>query len=157
MPFIERNGDMFAADDLDALAHGVNVQGVMGGIAGAFANKYPYMKNHYQNLCQQKTFKPGDILPWKEDGKPAVYNLATQEQPGADAKYNLIDSTMKKMLKHAEKNGIQTIGIPQIGCGIGGLGWRRVRKIIKQHAERSPVNVIAYTYEQPKRNTWYDR
>jgi O-acetyl-ADP-ribose deacetylase (regulator of RNase III) len=61
------------------------------------------------------------------------------------------------MLKHAKNNGIQTIGIPQIGCGIGGLGWRRVRKIIKQHAEKSLVNVIAYTYEQPKRNTWYDR
>jgi O-acetyl-ADP-ribose deacetylase (regulator of RNase III) len=149
---------MFAADDLDALAHGVNVVGVMGGIAGMFANKYPDMKNHYQEICKQGKLNPGQILPWKEEGKPAVYNLATQKNPGADAQYDLVDKTVKQMLKHAESNGIKTIGIPQIGCGIGGLGWRRVRRIIKTHAEKSPVNLIAYTYEPPtKKETWYER
>ena len=161
MPFSERTGDMFADKSLDALAHGVNIRGVMGGIAGTFAAKYPDMRDHYQELCSQNGLKPGHILPWKEEGKPIVYNLATQVDPGADARYDLIDKSVKRMLSHAETYGVQNIGIPQIGCGIGGLGWRQVRKIIKKHADNSPVNVVAYTYAPPPQrqasNVWYNQ
>ena len=159
MPFSERSGDMFAADDLDAIAHGVNCVGVMGGIAGMVANKYPEMANHYKQVCKNDGLKTGQVLPWKEDGKPAVYNLATQQNPGADAQYGHIKKSMKIMVKHAERNGINSIGVPQIGCGIGGLEWDKVREIIKKVSDRSPVNVIAYTYEPPKRNissAWFN-
>jgi len=155
MPFSERTGDMFAADDLDAIAHGVNTKGVMGGIAGVVAQKYPEMASHYKNICNDGQLKTGQVFPWKEEGKPAVYNLATQENPGSDAQYRHVKKTMKVMLKHAEQNGIQKIGVPQIGCGIGGLDWDKVKNIMTEVSNRSPINVIAYTYEPPKR-TWFN-
>lgn len=146
MPFIERTGDMFADPSLDALAHGVNCQGDMGGIAGVFAKKYPEMATYYKGICRDNGLKTGDILPWKEKGAPLIYNLATQQRGGPDAKYQHIDTTMGKMLSHAEKIGIGSIGVPQIGCGIGGLEWPKVKSILKKHAENSPVDVVAYTY-----------
>jgi O-acetyl-ADP-ribose deacetylase (regulator of RNase III) len=154
MSFSERTGDMFAADDLDALAHGVNVKGVMGGIAGEFARRYPEMEKHYKGLCKNGEFNPGEVFPWQEKGKPMVYNLATQENPGADAQYKLVKKTMRSMLSHAEAAGINKIGIPQIGCGIGGLNWDKTRNIIRNVSKKSPVEVIAYTYEPPKKNNF---
>jgi O-acetyl-ADP-ribose deacetylase (regulator of RNase III) len=159
MPFIERTGDMFADQSLDALAHGVNCEGAMGGIAGMFANKYPDMATYYRRICAGNGLNTGDILPWRAEGTPMIYNLATQQHGGPDAKYEHIDTTMGKMLSHAEKNGIQNIGVPQIGCGIGGLEWPKVKSILKKHAENSPVNVVAYTYGEPTPKTasaWYN-
>jgi O-acetyl-ADP-ribose deacetylase (regulator of RNase III) len=152
MSFSERTGDMFQASDLDALAHGVNCKGVMGGIAGTFAQKYPDMEKHYKGLCDRGELETGQIFPWQEEGKPMVYNLATQENPGSDAKYKHVKKTMRSMLNHAEATGINKIGVPQIGCGIGGLDWDRTRNIIKNISSKSPVEVVAYTYEPPKRN-----
>ena len=152
MGFSERTGDMFAANDLDALAHGVNVKGFMGGIAGVFAKKYPEMEKHYKDLCQKKELLTGQIFPWEEKNGPIIYNLATQYNGGADAQYRHVKKTMKSMLSHAEASGVKKIGIPQIGCGIGGLEWGKTRGIIKNIAEKSPVEVVAFTYEPPKRN-----
>lgn len=163
MSYSERTGDMFEAGDIDAYAHGVNCQGVMGGIAGVFANKYPDMAEHYKGVCQNGELITGDIFPWKEDGKPAVYNLATQENGGADAQYKHIKKTVKKMLDHAEYHNINKIGIPQIGCGIGGLEWPKVSNIIKKIADKYPTEVVAFTYE-PKApskktipNNWFEK
>ena len=150
MSFSERTGDMFAADDLDALAHGVNTVGIMGGIAGKFENEYPEMAEHYKGLCNRGEFKAGQVFPWQEKGKPMVYNLATQEKPGADAQYKYVKKTMKNMLGHANSIGIKKIGIPQIGCGIGGLEWDKTKNIIQNVAKSSPVEVVAFSYEPPK-------
>lgn len=153
MSFSEREGDIFEANDLDALAHGVNCHGAMGGIAGLFAKHYPEMADYYKDVCNKGQLNPGDMIPWKEDGKPAVYNLATQYHGGADASYEHIATTIPKMLNHAEKHGIKTIGIPQIGAGIGGLEWPKVRDIISEAAEKSPVHVVAFSYAPPKPKT----
>ena len=150
MPFMEKNGDLFADTDLDAIAHGVNIKGVMGGIAGTIASKYPEMHDYYRYVCRNNLLNGGDILPWKETNKPSVYNLATQINGGADARYPLIKKSVKKMLKHAEANGIDTIGIPEIGCGIGGLELPKVTKIISKLANKSPVTVTMYHYVPPK-------
>jgi O-acetyl-ADP-ribose deacetylase (regulator of RNase III) len=42
MSYSERQGDLFAATDLDGIAHGVNCHGQMGaGIAKIIREKYP--------------------------------------------------------------------------------------------------------------------
>lgn len=150
MSFTERTGDLLADDKLDAIAHGVNCEGPMGGIAGLVAKKYPTMVPVYQDLCKSGKLNPGQVFPWTEPNKPMVYNLATQQKPGADAQYRHVKKTMKIMVRHAAKNGIDTIGVPQIGCGIGGLDWDKTKSIMQKVAGRSKVNVIAYTYDPPK-------
>jgi len=148
MSFSEQNGDIFKSEGLDAIAHGVNCKGPMGGFAGLVKSKYPEMSNHYRELCNRRLLKPGNIFHWHEEGSPNIYNLATQENPGPDAKYEYIDASMKTMLSHAEAHGVRTIGIPQIGCGIGGLEWPKTRELIRSISEKSPVHVVAFSYEE---------
>jgi O-acetyl-ADP-ribose deacetylase (regulator of RNase III) len=48
------------------------------------------------------------------------------------------------MLTHASNSGISSIGLPRIGCGIGGLIWEDVRNVLRTLAESSPVDIVVY-------------
>lgn len=148
MPFFERTGDLFESpSDLDAVAHGVNCKGVMGkGVALAFAQRYPDMKKHYVALCEQRLMSPGRCDVWV-GGHTYVYNLATQNRPGPDAKLRWVAESVASMLQHAEDHGVGRIGIPRIGCGIGGLQWVEVRMILELLALESTVDLVVYSLD----------
>lgn len=127
---IIKHGDLFTTE-ATKIGHGVNTKGVMGaGIAKAFKEKYPNNYKAYANECKLGNLKPGGLMVWLEDGK-SIYNLASQDNPGADASYAwLFESTnraARRLLNMKEK----TLAIPQIGCGIGGLDWDEAEKVLR--------------------------
>lgn len=137
-------GDLFTTPGLYALAHGVNCVGVMGkGIAAQFKARWPAMHWEYQRVCRRGDLAPGGIHVWRMGGRPKVYNLATQKGLGAQASLVAIREAMVKMLQHAEANGVKRIGMPRVGCGIGGLAWADVGLVIADVAQRSPVEIVA--------------
>jgi len=84
MPIEFVKGDLFANRfGAKALAHGCNCQGSMGaGIATGFRDRYPDMFQEYRRRCkaQPREFNLGDAMLWKEEDKPWVFNLGTQEK-----------------------------------------------------------------------------
>jgi O-acetyl-ADP-ribose deacetylase (regulator of RNase III) len=65
-----------------ALAHGCNCQGSMGaGVAKQMKANYPKMFEEYRSMCKAdpRQFNLGDSFLWIEEGKPSVFNLATQD------------------------------------------------------------------------------
>lgn len=136
-------GNLFTMSNLDALAHGVNCVGFMGkGIALQFKSRWPAMYWEYQRVCRRGDLLPGGIHVWRMAGKPKIYNLATQKGIGAQASLVAIREAMVKMLQHAEANGVKHIGMPRIGCGIGGLTWVDVGLVLADVAQRSPVELV---------------
>lgn len=142
-----RTGDLFEQVDLDAIGHGVNCMGKMGsGIAVLFKNEFPEMYESYAKLCEQKKLKLGMVYPWHEEELELwVFNLATQFKTGRNADLDAVRMTVKKMLAFCEKKCITSVGLPQIGSGIGGLNWREVSKAIEEIADQSSVNVVLMT------------
>lgn len=140
-------GDLFDPGwGLEALAHGVNCQGVMGaGIAVMFRDSLPAMYEEYKHRCQKELIQPGDIMTWASWKAPLVYNLATQNRPGADASLDAVRDSVRRMLLDAELRGIKRVGMPRIGCGIGGLKWDDVRLILAECATGSPVDILVVT------------
>jgi O-acetyl-ADP-ribose deacetylase (regulator of RNase III) len=139
-------GNLFDAD-VDALAHGVNCQGSMGGgIAAEFARRYPKMKDRYAELCEARLLNPGSYYLRRSD-KPAIYNLATQQLPGPDAQLEWIEIAVKAMLKDAESVGMKSIAMPRIGCGIGGLQWSEVGPAIQKLATQSSIDLTVYVLQ----------
>ncbi len=137
MPIEFISGDLFANRfKAQALAHGCNCQGSMGaGIAKGFKERYPEMFEEYRRRCktEPRKFNLGDVLLWKAEGRPWVFNLATQERYWhARASYEAIEIALKKMKQRANREGITSIAIPRIGVGYGGLSWKKVRAIIEQ-------------------------
>lgn len=125
-----RTGDLFAQDDVDAIGHGVNCRGVMGGgIAKLFKRKYPAMYTQYNFACRAGLLHAGDVFPWVEYGDPPnyIFNIASQTNPGADATLGALERGVHRVFDLCETLRLKSFAIPRIGAGIGGLEWSEVK------------------------------
>lgn len=135
---IEKNGDIFTTD-AKYIAHGVNCKGLMGaGIAKEFKQRFPEMHAGYVSRCADGRLTPGGfwVGTGMLDGRTVLpVNLASQDEPGANARYNYLFSAVQTFAHEASHparlhmyGGI--VAIPEIGCGIGGLEWDRVKYML---------------------------
>lgn len=137
---IEKNGDIFDSSAA-YIGHGVNCCGVMGaGIAKAFMQAWPHNYDNYKEACEAGTLLPGGFMVVSERRASGelvlVTNLASQNKPGADASYQWLFSSLWSWAEQAsEPNRLRlyggTIAVPEIGCGIGGLEWPKVKRIME--------------------------
>lgn len=138
MTFSVIEGDLFAGN-YDAIGHGVNVYGVMGaGIALQFREKYPFMYGQYRQMCLREELEPGDVYPYLANDGKFIYNLASQSMPGPHARLEWVFKSVQTMFTHASFASVKTIGLPAIGCGIGGLDLEDVTITLEHLAEEYP-------------------
>lgn len=137
-----RTGDLFTTE-APALAHGVNIRGVVGGIAAQFAARYGQLEHDYDAHCFVGQFYPGDVYAW--DGlvplEPVIYNLATQDLPGPRARIEWVAFALANMATDMRARGITRVAMPRIGCGIGGLTWDQVEPFVNALADIVDVEV----------------
>jgi O-acetyl-ADP-ribose deacetylase (regulator of RNase III) len=155
MPIEFVSGDLFASRyKAQALGHGCNCQGSMGaGIATGFRDRYPEMHAEHRRRCKAdpREFNLGDAWLWKADGQPWVFNLGTQEGVWrARASYEAIETALASMRQQADREGIRSIAVPQIGAGHGGLSWRKVRATIERVFADWPGTLYVYEEYQPE-------
>lgn len=144
MTVTQHLGNLFDSGE-QAIGHGVNVFGVMGaGIAVAFRKTYPQMFEYYAAACREQALRPGHVLYWTEEGKPSVYNIASQDAPGANAQMEWLESGLDKTLEHAKEQGLASIGLPRIGCGIGGLVWEEVLPLYERLSDKHGVDIAVW-------------
>jgi O-acetyl-ADP-ribose deacetylase (regulator of RNase III) len=143
-------GDLFAnRHNAEALAHGCNCAGSMGaGIAVGFRQRYPEMFEEYRRRCRAKPpeFTLGSVFLWREESKPAVFNLGTQPRPGRGATYTAVEEALRAMRQTADAEGITSVAMPRIAAGYGGLSWEKVRAIVEAVFADWPGTV--YVYEE---------
>jgi O-acetyl-ADP-ribose deacetylase (regulator of RNase III) len=140
-----RDGDLFASG-LPALAHGVNCKGVMGaGIAAQFRQYWPGMYEAYRQSCRSARLLPGGVMRWQADDSTVIYNLATQLDPGPYAQTWMIAAAVGQMMQENFRNPVPEIGLPMIGCGIGGLHAGDLREALDPY-ENAPVNLTVFKY-----------
>ena len=138
-------GDLFDVG-LPALGHGCNCAGSMsGGIAVDFRRLDERMYEEYARRCRDKTFRLGDVLPWQLDDGRIVDNLATEQRPGPDARPDAIRTSVAAMLADAEQRGLDRVGVPRLGSGIGGLEWSDVEAALAEVARPSRVVLTVAT------------
>jgi O-acetyl-ADP-ribose deacetylase (regulator of RNase III) len=141
----ERTGDLFAASDVQGLAHGCNCKGVMGkGISVEFRRRWPAMFEEYKRCCAEGSFTLGDVFVWNA-GDRTIFNLATQRTWRTKAEPWAIEKSVAKMVEIAETAGLDAVGLPRIGAGLGGLPWKAVERILGAIAEKSPVRLVVFT------------
>ncbi len=144
MPVRFIKGDIFATDGLRAYAHGCNCAGAMGaGIAIEFKRRWPRMFDEYAARCADGRFRLGDVFVWSE-GEHTIFNLGTQEHWRKKAQIPALTRSLAKMLELAAHAGIDTVGLPRIGAGLGGLDWVRVKKVLGEAGEGSAVKMVVF-------------
>jgi O-acetyl-ADP-ribose deacetylase (regulator of RNase III) len=165
MTFQIIQGDLFdPSHEFDALAQGVNAQGVMGaGIAVPFRKTWPDMYEAYKEICARFGDALGGLVHiwnppfeqveagWSDDGLPyfsyveagpVIYNMFSQVLPGRNGDYRLLQQAAISVVLDAEEQGIETVGLPWIGCGIAGLERHNVATILEKAWENSDVEFI---------------
>lgn len=147
----EINGDLLAMakkHKFDVIAHGANCKQIMGaGIALQIKNQLPEV---YKEDCLDRrtpTQRWGDYTAFTYDNKKLlhVFNLYTQYNPGPDLDYTALELSLKKLAKNIKPNS--KIGLPQIGCGIGGGNWLKVKEIIQRVLSEHNVTIVIYDPE----------
>jgi len=130
------SGDLFSST-ADGMAHGANGLGVMGaGIAPRFKKLYPDMYAAYNAEGTAGRLHGGDVFVWKAPGI-TIFNVISQGILGPNAKLSFVEAGIRKALAVADADGVRTIALPRIGCGIGGLDWADVEPLLEGLAGES--------------------
>lgn len=137
-PLIEEiHGNIFDID-ADVIVNPVNTVGVMGGgLALQFKNRFPKMFEHYKAKCKDGSLKIGSIdwfckeVNQNTGNEKYIVNLPTKEHWKDPSKIEYIEKGIDALIELLLKDEyIKTVAIPKLGCGLGGLDWNDVKKII---------------------------
>lgn len=145
---LTRHGDMFTSS-AQGLAHGVNVDGVMGaGVALGFRRNFPGLYKSYRQACRSGQLQPGGMHVFRTRDGRWVYNLASQDRPGPRARIEWIASAAHLALHHADNNGVRLVAIPRIGSDIGGLDWRDVSTTLAEVEQEHAASFEAWIFSK---------
>jgi O-acetyl-ADP-ribose deacetylase (regulator of RNase III) len=145
-------GDILKAN-VQALVNTVNCEGVMGkGIALQFKLKFPENFRAYETVCNQDELEPGRLFVFdrgqlfeENDGPQYIINFPTKTHWRKPSKLEYIEQGMDALVEEVQQRDIESIAIPPLGCGNGGLDWEDVEAIIERHIEALPeVRVVLY-------------
>jgi O-acetyl-ADP-ribose deacetylase (regulator of RNase III) len=138
-------GDIFKSP-AQALTNAVNCVGVMGkGMALEFKNRYPQMFSDYKLKCDQGKVKPGQPYLW-EDDSVQILNFPTKRHWRDGSLLEDVEDGLKYLAGSYEQMGLQSIAMPALGCGLGGLKWSEVQPLIVKHLGSIP-DLDVYVYE----------
>jgi len=130
-----KTGDIFA-EDVQALVNMVNCVGVMGrGIALQFKKAFPENFKAYAEACKRGQVKPGKMFVF-ETGQTVnpryIINFPTKRHWRPDSRMEDIEAGLEALAEAIRERNIESVAIPPLGCGLGGLLWRDVRPRIEQ-------------------------
>ncbi|MBX3381648.1 MAG: macro domain-containing protein [Phycisphaeraceae bacterium] len=144
----EVRGNLLNAD-AEALVNTVNCVGVMGkGVALQFKQAYPEMAKAYAKACEREEVQPGRMFVWQTGqlkNPHYIINFPTKRHWIGKSSYKDIASGLKALIEDVRRMGIQSIAVPPLGCGNGGLDWNKVRPMIDEAFAAIPeVRVLLY-------------
>ena len=120
---------------VDALVNTVNTVGVMGkGIALQFKRAYPAMFKDYVLAAKRGDLAIGRMFVWHTgqlDGPRVLVNFPTKRHWRGGSKLADIEAGLNDLVSVIRREKIQSIAIPPLGCGHGGLDWADVEPLIR--------------------------
>jgi O-acetyl-ADP-ribose deacetylase (regulator of RNase III) len=136
-------------DQVDALVNTVNTVGVMGkGIALQFKQAFPDVFREYEKESKKGNVQVGkmQVVPTNAlVGPNYIINFPTKKHWKEKSKMIYVEEGLKDLVQVVRKLEIESIAIPPLGCGNGGLNWLEVKPIIeKAFADES---IVVHIYE----------
>lgn len=161
MTFRFRCGDLLGSDK-DTLVNTVNCVGVMGkGIALDFKNRHPEMYRDYVQRCRRQEVHPGapyiypeprsseqlaldlSTSPQNASG-PKIINFPTKQHWRGRSRLEYVAEGLQRLEADLTRWGVQSLAIPPLGCGNGGLDWCEVGPMIVDFAMSVVIPVDIY-------------
>lgn len=155
-------GDMFFSRH-QTITISVNTRGVMGkGLASRAKYQFPGVYVQYQDLCRSRKLRMGKPYLYKRESS-LDYELADEPRTLANGnlkKWFLLFPTKNHWRERADINGIEeglawitrnyvreginSLAIPALGCGLGKLDWRDVGPLMCRYLSTLDIPVAIY-------------
>lgn len=135
--------------DTEALVNSVNCVGVMGrGIALQFKKAWPENFKAYAAACRRGEVRPGKVFVFETarlTNPRYIINFPTKRHWRGKSRIEDIEAGLNALVDEIRRRGIRSIALPPLGCGLGGLNWTEVRKLIERAlGDLHGVHVIVF-------------
>jgi O-acetyl-ADP-ribose deacetylase (regulator of RNase III) len=136
--------------DVKALVNTVNTVGVMGkGLAFQFKRRFPSNYEVYAGACRRGEVQVGRMLVVETVRHTAprfIINFPTKKHWRDPSRLEYVHAGLIALVSEVRTRGIQSIAIPPLGCGNGGLAWSEVRPLIDRAVIELPgVRVLVFS------------
>lgn len=134
----------------EAVVNTVNTVGIMGkGIALMFKEAFPANFRAYEAACKDDQVRTGRMFVTERPailGAPRwIINFPTKQHWRGKARLEWIEAGLEDLRRVIVENGIRSVALPPLGCGNGGLDWRKVRPLIETMlADLQDVEIVVY-------------
>ncbi len=133
----------------EALVNTVNTVGVMGkGIALQFKRAFPDNFRQYEQACHKNQVELGRMFTVSTGNllNPRyIINFPTKRHWKGKSRLEDIEHGLQSLIEEIRRLGIQSIAIPPLGCGNGGLEWSQVKPSIEEAFVEVPnVRVLLF-------------
>ncbi len=155
-------GDMFFSR-MQTITVSVNTMGIMGkGVALRARYQFPDVFVFYQDLCKKKILKMGKPYLYKReqsldsvlaDEAERLTNInqqtwfllfPTKTDWRKMADINGIEEGLKWLVRNYKEEGIESIAMPALGCGLGWLSWGLVGPMLSKYLQKMPIPIEVY-------------
>ena len=141
-------GNIFDSD-AEALVNTVNTVGVMGkGIALQFKKAFPANYKAYKNACKNGLVQIGQLFVSEdqnlEQGKKIIINFPTKKHWRNTSEYEYVEKGLEDLVRIIQEKKINSIAIPPLGAGNGGLHWEKVKDIIVDKLQDLNIRIDLY-------------
>ncbi|SMN10900.1 ADP-ribose 1''-phosphate phophatase related protein [uncultured Candidatus Thioglobus sp.] len=155
-------GDMFFSY-AQTLTISVNTVGVMGkGLASRAKHQFPDMYVQYQMACKNNKIKACKPWIYKREilmDEELADNPASLENPNGlrwfllfptkrhwrdNSRLDDIEQGLVWLLKNYKKEGITSLSLPALGCGLGQLSWQQVGPLMCQYLSQMNIPIKIY-------------
>ncbi len=132
-----------------ALVNTVNTVGVMGkGIALQFKKAYPNNYKAYKQACKNDKVEIGKLFVTTDSntnsGEKIIINFPTKKDWRKPSEYAFVEAGLKDLVQVIEGYNLESVAIPPLGSGNGGLEWEKVKKIIHQYLSNLSTDILVY-------------
>ena len=151
----EVSGDILLSG-AQVIAHGVApADNFNQGLALSLREQYPAMAKDFRHYCQVSHPKAGEIWAWAgADGKRIVNLMVQEEAPSKQSRpgkatTHTVNVALRELRALIESEGFESVALPRLATGVGGLEWAEVAPLIENHLGDLSIPVYLYTTFTP--------
>lgn len=123
----------------------VNCVGVMGkGLALEFKQTFSGLLGAYAEACRTERLRIGRPWIYKVNDAKEVLCFPTKDHWKKPSTLEYVKFGLLGLLQIYEQEGIHSLAIPPLGCGLGGLEWSQVKPLIEEYLGDLTIGVEVY-------------
>ena len=154
-------GDMFFSE-MQTLTVSVNLQGIMGKGLASRKYQFPDVYVRYQDACRARQVTATKPFLYKREASldEELADLSTPLHTPNATKWFLLFATKRKWRENSriediegglswlrdnfQSQGVMSIAMPALGCGLGGLDWADVGPLMCRYLAETKIPVAIY-------------